>query len=257
LFKAHGLNPELVDGADPSNNDRRNTLFEISGIRGNYPQFFLVQSNNKTIFLGNFETIESMNDAGTLNMNIISSDASNGVATPEKKRVASARTNIRKQKGTPKEKTNQVVKLEQAALVQSETKENFDTAPSPVMAASDKETKSTPEKSTIATAPTSDENVMEKGATNGKESSSPSKTKRTSAAQPRSARKPRSKSRDVFEEVKVKSSFTEEEEQLIRDIMQLENQTQKEKKQFHFGPKQITAIVAVSVVLGVWFRSGN
>jgi hypothetical protein len=39
--------------------------------------------------------------------------------------------------------------------------------------------------------------------------------------------------------------------------MQLENQMQKEKKQFHFGPKEITAIVAVSVVLGVWFRSGN
>jgi hypothetical protein len=257
LFKAHGLNPELVDGTDPSNKDRRNILFEISGIRGNYPQFFLVESNNKTTFLGNFETMESMNDAGTLNTDILSSNPSNSVATPEKKQAASARSNIRKQKETHKEKTNPVVKPKGAALVQSEKKENVDPAPSPVMAACDKETKPAPKKSTTtaATAPATDKNAMEKGVTDGKESFS-SKTKRTSATPRKSSRKPRSKSRDGFEEVKVKSresDFTKEEEQLIRDIMQQENEKQKEKKQFQLGPKEITVGVVAVAIVGVLF----
>jgi hypothetical protein len=49
----------------PANKERRNDLFGISGIQGNYLEFFLLD-NDAIGFLGNFETIESMNDVGTL-----------------------------------------------------------------------------------------------------------------------------------------------------------------------------------------------
>jgi hypothetical protein len=67
VLKAQDIDPELVDGSDPSQRDRRNELFGISGNRGKYPQFFLVEgSGGTTSFLGLFEDIEAMNDSRTL-----------------------------------------------------------------------------------------------------------------------------------------------------------------------------------------------
>ena len=56
----------LVDGSDPSERDLRNDLFGISGIRGNYPQLFLQQQEGKISFVGDFETINNLNENGAL-----------------------------------------------------------------------------------------------------------------------------------------------------------------------------------------------
>ncbi|KAG7341581.1 SH3-binding, glutamic acid-rich protein [Nitzschia inconspicua] len=58
---------ETVDGSDPANKDLRNMLFDTSGIRGNYPQFFLKSADGSaTSFLGDFEWIENANETGSL-----------------------------------------------------------------------------------------------------------------------------------------------------------------------------------------------
>jgi len=51
-----------VDGMKPEHRDSRNELFAISGIRGNYPQFFFVHSNGATSFIGNYDKIEEINE---------------------------------------------------------------------------------------------------------------------------------------------------------------------------------------------------
>jgi len=70
-MKGHGIDPILLDAADPNQHEKRNRLFEISGIRGNYPQVF-VEGRDGEVFLGNYEAIESMNDMGTLMATIAS-----------------------------------------------------------------------------------------------------------------------------------------------------------------------------------------
>jgi hypothetical protein len=52
-----------------SQRHRRNELFGINNIRGNYPQFFLIAGdiiNTTTLFLGSFSYIEAMDDVKTL-----------------------------------------------------------------------------------------------------------------------------------------------------------------------------------------------
>lgn len=65
MLKVQGIDMQLLDGSDPNHKPRRDELFGISGIRANYPQFFLV-GDSITTYLGNFEMIEGMNDLGTL-----------------------------------------------------------------------------------------------------------------------------------------------------------------------------------------------
>ncbi len=48
----------------------RNKLFSISGRRGTYPQFFLL-GEESVEFVGDFETIEAMNDASALPCEIL------------------------------------------------------------------------------------------------------------------------------------------------------------------------------------------
>lgn len=60
-------NVEKVDGSSQCNKDRRNRLFDISGERGKYPQFFLQKDPNIIIYLGDFEWLQYMNDIGSLN----------------------------------------------------------------------------------------------------------------------------------------------------------------------------------------------
>ena len=38
-----GIQPEVLDAADPNNDIVRDELFGMSGINGNFPQFFLFQ----------------------------------------------------------------------------------------------------------------------------------------------------------------------------------------------------------------------
>ncbi len=64
---------ETIDGALAANREKRNELFRLSGIGPKYPQFFLVDSNDETTFLADYDGFESMNEVGTLkySMNLI------------------------------------------------------------------------------------------------------------------------------------------------------------------------------------------
>jgi hypothetical protein len=55
-----------VDGSDPANKDRRDALFAISGIRAQYPQFFLQKNENDVLFLGDFDWLDYLNETGGL-----------------------------------------------------------------------------------------------------------------------------------------------------------------------------------------------
>jgi hypothetical protein len=66
---------ETIDGAIPENKERRNELFDISGVRGKYPQFFLADANEKITYMADWEAFESMHDRKSLSesMNLSSS----------------------------------------------------------------------------------------------------------------------------------------------------------------------------------------
>jgi len=51
---------------DPENKTFRNKLFDISGIRGNYPQFFFEYHDGTIHFLGDFAKVESLNETSGL-----------------------------------------------------------------------------------------------------------------------------------------------------------------------------------------------
>ena len=65
---------EVVDGMDPAQRHIRDELFRISGVRGNYPQFFLERQIDNgyggTIrsveFWGNYDTFENLNEVDSL-----------------------------------------------------------------------------------------------------------------------------------------------------------------------------------------------
>jgi len=83
ILKAHGIEPEVINGSDPKLNDLRNILFRMSGIYDVYPQFFL-REQKKTEFLGDFDFIESKNDDDTLK-HILNSSKLRGLANGETK----------------------------------------------------------------------------------------------------------------------------------------------------------------------------
>ena len=55
----------IVNGNDVNQRERRNELFDISGTRGNYPQFFFEHKDGSMSFF-NFEKLESLNETGGL-----------------------------------------------------------------------------------------------------------------------------------------------------------------------------------------------
>ena len=67
LLQASGsLNVEIVDGSDPSEKQLRNELFAIAqSPKACYPLFFL-KTQFSTTFLGDFDTVESLNEMGKL-----------------------------------------------------------------------------------------------------------------------------------------------------------------------------------------------
>lgn len=65
IFRAKGITPVLLDASDLVNREDRDKLFGISGIRGNFPQVFRVDGTTTT-FIGGFDSIQDMNDEGTL-----------------------------------------------------------------------------------------------------------------------------------------------------------------------------------------------
>lgn len=70
ILKSKGIVFETIDGADPANKDVRNNLFEISGIRAKYPQFFLVQ-NGEMDFWGDWDRFQRCNEDGSLEQAIV------------------------------------------------------------------------------------------------------------------------------------------------------------------------------------------
>jgi hypothetical protein len=70
MLQSQRIEPDILDGADPNHKDRRNELFGIIGMRGNYSQFFVVE-NGKTSFLGDFDVIEGVNESGSLKTTIL------------------------------------------------------------------------------------------------------------------------------------------------------------------------------------------
>lgn len=56
---------QTVDGSDPNHKDQRNQLFGISGLRAEYPQFFLVNEFS-TEFFGDWDKFATANECGTL-----------------------------------------------------------------------------------------------------------------------------------------------------------------------------------------------
>ncbi len=65
ILRAKDINHVVLDASDPENKDQRDRLFEISGVRGNYPQIFTVEKD-RTIFLGDFSALQQMNEDGTI-----------------------------------------------------------------------------------------------------------------------------------------------------------------------------------------------
>jgi hypothetical protein len=65
ILRAKGIEPVVLDASDPQNKERRDRLFEFSGLRGNYPQLFKVEGK-ETTFLGGFDALQAMNEDGTL-----------------------------------------------------------------------------------------------------------------------------------------------------------------------------------------------
>ena len=63
LLDAKKLKREYVDGAQSEYHVRRNQLFQISGIRGKYPQLFATSDDSSDIvFLGCYDKIQEMNE---------------------------------------------------------------------------------------------------------------------------------------------------------------------------------------------------
>ena len=59
-LKAKGYAFDEVDGLQPENKDRRNALFECSGLKGKYPQVFIQTSETETTFVGDGEAFNEL-----------------------------------------------------------------------------------------------------------------------------------------------------------------------------------------------------
>lgn len=79
MLTAKGLNYEIVDASDPESKLRCDALIELSGMKGKYPQLFIVDGD-ETEFLGDFNAILKMNEIGTLSESLLIKDHTDGKA---------------------------------------------------------------------------------------------------------------------------------------------------------------------------------
>lgn len=70
------------DASLAENVERRNHLFGISGVRGNYPQFFLVNEDGSEEFVGVWEALEGLIDGNTIPADVL--EANPGIPTLNK-----------------------------------------------------------------------------------------------------------------------------------------------------------------------------
>ena len=66
ILSSNGIVPVEVDASKPENKELRNDLFEVSGIRGQFPQIFIEDDDFNYTYIGGFDDIEVLNDSGTL-----------------------------------------------------------------------------------------------------------------------------------------------------------------------------------------------
>jgi hypothetical protein len=72
LIKTNGFeDPEILDGSDLKFKDRRNDLFNISGIFAKYPQLFAVLEDQEPTFVGDFEMVQELNDLGQFTSRVV------------------------------------------------------------------------------------------------------------------------------------------------------------------------------------------
>jgi hypothetical protein len=67
ICKRHAIRPEIVLGTNPEEVERCFRLFQISGMRDSYPQFFVKEPDGDVRFLGDLHTVETMVAEGTFN----------------------------------------------------------------------------------------------------------------------------------------------------------------------------------------------
>ncbi|KAL7578772.1 hypothetical protein ACA910_015999 [Epithemia clementina (nom. ined.)] len=107
-----------LDGANPNERENRNSLFQLSGKWGQYPQFFLVDTAGTTTFWGTWEDFLRSHSQGRLaqdiaaatsssssNLGGVSSDALDGVHEDKEETVAAATAESTAPPRTPASRT--------------------------------------------------------------------------------------------------------------------------------------------------------
>lgn len=70
-LKSMGIPFRTIDGADPQNKETREKLFQLSGLRAIYPQFFVVHRDGTKTFWGDMGAFEASNEGGTLHQDLL------------------------------------------------------------------------------------------------------------------------------------------------------------------------------------------
>ena len=74
MLKGNKIPFDEVDGSNPVLHDLLNSLFAIGGFQGNNPQFFL-KDYDQIRFVGDFEALEALHDAGSLASSFVTETA--------------------------------------------------------------------------------------------------------------------------------------------------------------------------------------
>ncbi len=70
-FNSRAVPHVVIDGMDPNQRERRTKLFNISGISGNYPQFFFEYEDGTINFFGSFDKIDQLNETSSLPADVL------------------------------------------------------------------------------------------------------------------------------------------------------------------------------------------
>lgn len=64
---------DVRSGVEPANKDTRTAMFECSGKR-TYPQVFIKEADGKWTSVGDFDEVQSLNDADTLPPDVLAAN---------------------------------------------------------------------------------------------------------------------------------------------------------------------------------------
>jgi short subunit dehydrogenase-like uncharacterized protein len=93
-----------IDGADPQHQALRNKFFQISGLRGKYPQFFFVNDGEEMQYVGDWDHFQSLHEMGDLSQLFKATDrpathVTPAIAAPEMTVLGNVGNNIASVKG--------------------------------------------------------------------------------------------------------------------------------------------------------------